>query len=199
VGTRVSSRASRYGFSSSPFAGAPSGFTLLEVLIALLLLALGLVGSAAMQLVAMRVGQQGQLLSQASYVATTLAEHMRANASAARDPSATNPYLMFYDAASGAEPVPPAALCYGTPCDSAQLAQFELYQAQWQVWRLFPAGRLRICRDAHPAAGGRLRWDCDASVTAPLVIKLGWRGKLASGAPQAEDSVPALALTVGVR
>lgn len=199
MGTRVSSRASRYGFSSSTFAGAPSGFTLLEVLIALLLLALGLVGSAAMQLVAMRVGQHGQLLSQASYVATTLAEHMRANASAARDPSATNPYLMFYDAASGAEPVPPAALCYGTPCDSAQLAQFELYQAQWQVWRLFPAGRLRICRDAHPAAGGRLRWDCDASVTAPLVIKLGWRGKLASGAPQAEDSVPALALTVGVR
>lgn len=191
MGTRVSLRASRFA--------TPSGFTLLEVLIALLLLALGLVGSAAMQLVALRVGQQGQLLSQASYVAASLAERMRANASAAREPAASNPYLMFYDAASGAEPMPPATLCYGAHCDSAQLAQFELYQAQWQVWRLLPGGRLRICRDAHPAAGGKLRWDCDASATAPLVIKLGWQGKLASGAPEAEEAVPALAMTVGVR
>lgn len=195
MGLRVSPR----GSPCSPSAAWPSGFTLLEVLIALLLLALGLVGSAAMQLVAMRVGQQGQLLSQASYVAASLAEHMRANASAARDPSATNPYLMFYDAASGAEPMPPAALCYDTRCDSAQLAQFELYRVQWQVWRQLPGGRLRICHDAHPAAGGRLRWDCDARVSAPLVIKLGWRGKLADGALATADSAPALALTVGVR
>lgn len=181
-----------------------SGFTLLEVLVALLLLALGIAGSAAMQLVALRVAYQDQLLVQASHLAGTLAERMRANAVTARDGTADNPYLFAYDAASGAVPSVPSVLCFGAACSSRQLALFDGYEAQLLVYRLFPAGRLQICRDLHPVAAGKLQWDCDGGPDAPLVIKLGWRGKLADGAAQSNGELattapgPVLALTVRV-
>ena len=181
-----------------------SGFTVLEVLIALLLLALGIVGSAGMQLVALRVSHQDQLLVQANHLASGLAERMRANAAVARDVSAANPYLFFYDAAGDVAPAVPAALCFDTGCDGRQLALFDRYEAQWQVFKQFPAGRLRICRDEHPVQAGKLQWDCMASVAAPLVIKLGWRGKYADGrgeieaATGAAELAPVLAMTVRV-
>ena len=189
-----------------------SGFSLLEVLVALLLLALGIVGSAAMQIVALRVSQQDQLLGQAQHLVNALAERMRANAVLARDMTATNPYLFDYDAASAAPPAAPPAQCFAAACDGLQLAQFDRYEAQWQVFHRFPAGRVLICRDQHPVVAGRLRWDCAGGTAAPLVIKLGWRGKLADGstagavpsdvgAPSdsaAAAPAPALVLTVGV-
>jgi len=181
-----------------------SGFTLLEVLVALLLLALGVVGSAAMQLVALRVSHQDQLLVQANHLASGLAERMRANVAAARDASAANPYLFFYDAAGDAAPAAPPVLCFDGGCDGWQLAQFDRYEAQWQVFQQFPAGRLRICRDDHPVQAGKLQWDCTGSVAAPLVIKLGWRGKYADGGAESDGAAgmaelaPALAMTVRV-
>lgn len=187
-----------------------SGFSLLEVLVALLLLALGIVGSAAMQIVALRVSQQDQLLGQAQHLASTLAERMHANAALARDMSATNPYLFDYDAAGAEPPAAPPVQCFAAACDGLQLAQFDRYEAQWQVFHRFPAGRVLICRDEHPVVAGRLHWDCAGGTAAPLVIKLGWRGKLAdgsaagavpsdAGAASASAAVaPALALTVRV-
>ncbi|MFC0170569.1 type IV pilus modification protein PilV [Pseudoduganella danionis] len=181
-----------------------SGFTLLEVLVALLLLALGIAGSAAMQLVALRVAYQDQLLVQASHLAGTLAERMRANAVTARDGTADNPYLFAYDAASGAAPPEPSVLCFGSACTRRQLALFDCYEAQLLVYRLLPAGRLQICRDQHPLTAGKLQWDCDGSPDAPLVIKLGWHGKLADGAAQNNGALegtlaaPVLAMTVRV-
>lgn len=181
-----------------------SGFTVLEVLIALLLLALGIVGSAGMQLVALRLSHQDQLLVQANHLASGLAERMRANAGVARDASAANPYLFFYDAAGDAAPAAPPVLCFDAGCDGWQLALFDRYEAQWQVFRQFPAGRLRICRDDHPVLAGKLHWDCMGSAAAPLVIKLGWRGKLADGRDEIDaatgsaELAPALALTVRV-
>ncbi|MYM41094.1 type IV pilus modification protein PilV [Duganella qianjiadongensis] len=181
-----------------------SGFTVLEVLIALLLLALGIVGSAAMQLLALRVSHQDQLLVQANYLASGLAERMRANAAVARDASAANPYLFFYDAAGDAATPAPPVLCLDAGCDGRQLALFDRYEAQWQVFKQFPAGRLRICHDDHPVQAGKLQWDCMGSAAAPLVIKLGWRGKLADGRAESDaaagvtELVPALAMTVQV-
>ena len=181
-----------------------SGFTVLEVLVALLLLALGIVGSAGMQLVALRVSHQDQLLIQAHHLASGLAERMRANAGVARDASAANPYLFSYDAAGEVAPAAPPLQCFGTACDGLQLALFDRYEAQWQVYKQFPAGRLRICRDDHPVQAGKLQWECGGGAAAPLVIKLGWRGKYADGRGESDaatgnaEPVPALAMMVRV-
>lgn len=172
------------------------GFTLLEILIAVLLLAVGIVGGVAMQLAALRMRHQAALLSQATYVAAGLAERMRANAAQMHLADGANPYLTLdYDAL--AEPDPPApALCYGGACDSAQLARFDLYEVKLQVGRYLPAGRILVCRDG----SGKLSWTCGGAAGAPVVVKVGWRGKNPDGTPRKDAGggyAPAVAVVVG--
>ncbi|MBE9525646.1 MAG: type IV pilus modification protein PilV [Proteobacteria bacterium] len=56
-----------------------SGFTLLEVLIAMIILAIGLLGLAGLQANSMRFNNSAYLRSQASFLATDIADKMRAN------------------------------------------------------------------------------------------------------------------------
>lgn len=173
------------------------GFTLLEILVAVLLLSVGIVGGVAMQLSALRARHQSALLSQAAYVAAGLAERMRANAVQMRLADGANPYLTLdYDAL--AEPLPPApsSLCYGAACDAMQLALFDLYEAKMQVSMYLPAGRIRVCRDG----GATLRWACGGSAGAPVVIKVGWHDKNPDGTPRKDaggEFAPAMAYAVG--
>src|SRR5437870_761773 len=93
------------------------GFTLIEVLVALLVLALGVLGAAAMQLAALRTRQETQWLQAASSLAADFAGRLRANAA-----QADAVYAGFdYDARR--EPHPDTAFhCGADDCDSAQLA-----------------------------------------------------------------------------
>ncbi|MES2346954.1 MAG: type IV pilus modification protein PilV [Pseudomonadota bacterium] len=178
-----------------------SGFTLVEILVAVLLLAFGIVGGVAMQLAALRTRHQAVLVSQATQLATSLAERMRANADQMRLGDGANPYLLLnYDALADPHPVAPAALCYGGACDSAQLASFDLYEIKVQVRDRLPAGRVLVCRDAGLWAGGKLRWACGGGAGAPLVVKVGWHGKNPDGTPRKDDAgefAPGVALAVG--
>lgn len=158
-----------------------AGFSLVEVLVAVLLLALGMVGGAALQLSALRARHESAMLSSATQVAAAMAERMRGNPLQMRLSDAANGYLnVFYDAADGAAPPVPARFCYaGAGCTSAQLASFDLYELKQQVRESFPAGRLAICRDtrAWNSAAQGMDWACDGTAAAPVVIKLGWRGR----------------------
>ncbi|GJI98796.1 hypothetical protein RugamoR57_55140 [Duganella caerulea] len=173
------------------------GFTLLEILVAVLLLAFGIVGGVAMQLSALRARHQAALLSQAGYVAAGLAERMRANGAQMHLADGANPYLLLdYDALAEPHPPAPSALCYGGACDSAQLAMFDLYEAKMQVSQYLPAGRVRVCRDG----GGKTVWACGGGAGAPVVVKIGWREKNPDGTPHKDASgefASALALVVG--
>ena len=57
----------------------PKGFTLVEVLIAMLLLAIGVMGLAGAQLSALKFNQISVGRTQASYLANSIADAMRAN------------------------------------------------------------------------------------------------------------------------
>ena len=59
--------------------GAAGGFTLLEVLIALVVLSIGLLGIAALQGVGLRTSHSAYLTSQASLLAYDMADRIRAN------------------------------------------------------------------------------------------------------------------------
>lgn len=179
------------------------GFTIVEVLVAVLVLALGLIGGTAMQLAALRTRHQSALLSGAVQLASAMAERMRANAGQMQLDDDRNPYLnQAYDAASDAAPAPPAQLCYGAgACTEAELARFDLFEWKQQIKAGLPGGRFVICRDANRwNAGARgLNWSCDGNAAAPVVIKLGWRGKNPDGTPIAEADQPyrpAVALTL---
>lgn len=176
------------------------GYSIIEVLVALLVLALGVIGGAAMQLAALRTRHQSVLLSHAVQLASSLADKMRANAGQMQLPDAANPYLnQHYDAAlDGAPPAPPQQCLGGALCDSAQLAQFDLYEVKQRLHGVLPGGRLVICRDtnAWDAARHGASWTCSGDAHAPVAIKLGWRGKNPDGAPALEGGVAGVAVVV---
>ncbi|QOY72380.1 type IV pilus modification protein PilV [Pseudomonas sp. OST1909] len=59
-----------------------SGMTLIEVLIALLILAVGLMGAAMLQLNALKYTDSARMISQASFIAYDMLDRIRANAGA---------------------------------------------------------------------------------------------------------------------
>ncbi len=154
------------------------GFTLVEVLVAMFVLAVGIVGAGATQLSAERTRQQSALMSDAAQLAASLAARMQVNPAVSTLPDDDNPYLAFsYDAADGA-PVAGAG-CYGaSSCTPAQLAEFDLHELRQALHTQFPQGRIEVCRDGSPwdSAYGRYRWSCDGNASALPVVKLGWQG-----------------------
>jgi type IV pilus assembly protein PilV len=171
------------------------GFTLLEALVAVLVLAFGVLGASAMQLAALRARHESQLLSNAAQLASSMADRMRAN------PAEIGPvYLTLdYDAAIEPRPRAPDRQCWDGDCDNAAVALADLYDLKQQVAAQLPGGRVRICRDAGMWDSGRLRWPCGGGPAAPVVIKIGWRGRNPDGSPQKDDSggyAPGVALAM---
>jgi type IV pilus assembly protein PilV len=158
--------------------GCP-GFTLVEVLVALFVVALGLAGAAAVQATALRSGRDAARLADGVQLAAALVERMRANPAAMGRADADNPYLQFdFDVAGGTPAAGPS--CYGDEtCDADQLAQFDLTETAQAVAARFPGGRMVACRDLPEAdpASGLLPWACSGAADAPVAIKLGWRDR----------------------
>jgi type IV pilus assembly protein PilV len=74
------------------------GFSLIEVLVSIVVLSIGLLGVAALQVSGLRVGQSSFYRAQAAQFATDMADRLRANLGAARtcalaltDPTPTSP------------------------------------------------------------------------------------------------------------
>jgi type IV pilus assembly protein PilV len=170
-------------------ADTPAGFTLIEVLAALFVLSVGLLGAAAMQSRARMQAAGARQHATATQLAASLSEAMRANRVAMSAPAASNPYLNIdYD--SSAAPAVPPRFCYGaSSCTPQELARFDIYETQRLLHERFAHARLVVCRDASPwdPAASALLWDCDNSSGAPVVIKIGWR----------TDSGPVLAAVAG--
>lgn len=155
------------------------GFTLIEVLVALFVLAVGVVGAGAAQLAAQRTRQQAALTSEAVQLSASLASRMAANASVSTLPAPANPYLDFaYDAPVDGAPAA-ATACFGAgACDPQALAAFDLHEIRMALHGRFPGGRIAVCRDDTPwdAARSRYRWACSDNARAALAIKIGWHG-----------------------
>lgn len=62
--------------------GAQEGMTLVEVLVALVILGVGLLGAAAVQLNALKYTDSARMTSQASFIAYDMMDRIRANAAA---------------------------------------------------------------------------------------------------------------------
>jgi len=60
------------------------GFTLVEILVTVVLVSVGLLGIAALQLTTLRTNQESYVRSQASVLSADILDRMRANAAAAR-------------------------------------------------------------------------------------------------------------------
>lgn len=174
-----------------------SGISLTEVMVAVLVLALAVIGSAGLQWRALRSAHETGMQSAASRIAADLAESMRAFRGVVPGQAGMPHIVDFeYDSTSGMEPA--ALPCLSVTCTPAQLAAFELQDAARRIREQLPEGRVRICRDGMPWEQAReaLSWDCSTqgTVPAPIVVKIGWRTR--QGTPL-QASPPLLALAVG--
>lgn len=181
-----------------------AGFSLVEVLVSILVLAIGVIGTAGMQLAAARTTQQSALQTVALELASEMSDKIRANDRLSNS-SVVGTYLSVdYDSGRQGNPAPPSKLCFGMDCDSHEIAAFDIYEWEKRIGSELPGGRVRICRDAHPWSEARrsLKWDCAAEESdgsAPIVVKVGWQSKNPDGSlvrDNDKEFPPAVALTV---
>ncbi|WP_286240308.1 type IV pilus modification protein PilV [Neptuniibacter halophilus] len=144
-----------------------SGFNLLEVMIALVVLSVGLLGLAAMQLNSLKLNQSAYMRSQATLLAYDIIDRMRANREAVsrgsyfNEQGVTHSHCMSY---SG--PV--------SGCSAAEMAVNDLAEWQTRLGDELANGAGRICR-SNLAGDQPGQPDCDANDSAnPVVVYIWW-------------------------
>ena len=112
------------------------GFTLLEVLISVFLIALALLGSAALQAYSVKVTQGSQFRAQAVVLGMDLAERIEANNTAA----VAGGYVATLPSSASVTD------CIASPCSASQLAIYDLDQLQQNLARQLPGATASITR-----------------------------------------------------
>jgi type IV pilus assembly protein PilV len=127
---------------------AGRGFTLIEVLAAIVILGIGLLGIGKLMLFSVRANNSAYLRTQATNYAYEMLDLMRANVAFAEQNA--------YDAPFGVVANPGS--CYGVACTPAQMALFDVYQWKTAMAAALPGGDGRIvtAQVAIPGSGGFL-------------------------------------------
>lgn len=121
---------------------------MLEVLIAIVVLSIGLLGLAGLQAAGLRNNQNAYLRTIATQQAYDMADRMRANPTAVTGGS--------YDSISGTGSDPG---CITASCSSAQMAQFDAYEWNTANQNLLPAGQGTVKRAATNRFTITVMWD----------------------------------------
>lgn len=143
-----------------------SGFTLVEVMVAVLIISIGMLGVARLVLAAVTANDSAYFRTQAAAFAYSILDQMRANRAAA----STSPgYKVSYStySAPGAT-VGSNCLGPGNNCSPTAMAQYDLYEWQQQLSAALPGGQGQIIMN-FPAGSGQ--------VTATITVK--WDDTLA--------------------
>jgi type IV pilus assembly protein PilV len=150
------------------------GFTLIEVLVAIVVLSIGLIGIAGLLVSVIGRNQSSVYHSVAVSLATDIAERMRANSQAFSLTSAANVYTT--QLTSGAPPTSTDACESATGnCDTDKMAKYDASKWEDLVSKVLPSGKGVVCFDNNNAAD-----DGDLSATGcngagnVVVIKIFW-------------------------
>src|SRR5215813_8708757 len=162
---------------------AERGFTLLEVLVALLVLSIGLLGIGKMMMLSARANDSAYMRSQATALAYTMLDAMRANREAATSQG--------YDTAQ----VAPAQLACATAapgCNSGQVAQNDTFLWNQALATALPNGAGSVVTVAAPVVNTGAN-----NVTATITVT--WSDKVAEqsfGDPLAAGNISVVLETV---
>lgn len=135
-----------------------SGFTLLEVLIALLVLSVGLLGLAGLQTRGLATGHNAYLRSQAVLLARDIGERIRANSRYVFNTEGNNntEYTVSYDREQGDSD------CVSNRCTAEQMARFDVDQWLSSLGNTLPAGDGQITKTGLEYQI-TVRWDSNRS------------------------------------
>jgi len=138
------------------------GFTLIEVLIAVLVLAIGLIGLAGIQAGGLQMNDSAYMRSQASILAQDIADRARANTRGFRNGAYDDPSAGITSSCQTRD-----------GCTAKEMAQTDVKVWQDSVAALLPDGEGTICRDGNSPDSG-------SSASSPAcnggeyVVKIWW-------------------------
>lgn len=135
-----------------------AGFTMLEVLVSMLVLALGVLAAVSVMLQAERASSSGYMRQIATQYAYDMVDRMRANSGQVGAGA--------YDVASGTAPSTLQSDCQSSACSSSAMATFDKYQWLTDLQNNLPGGTGSISQPAGGAATERVVqvWWNDAGV-----------------------------------
>lgn len=135
-----------YQKTASPIASHAAGFTLIEVMVAVLVMSIGLLGLASLQATSLRFNNDSSAQTQATYLASDMADRMRANVSKA--------------AAYPAQAAGENASCYTTAgCTPDEMAANDIFEWNEALTDTLPAGQGAITALAGGLFTITVMWD----------------------------------------
>ena len=165
-------------------AGAQHGFTLVEILVAIVVLSFGVLGVVGMQAAALQSNRAARNQSTAVALGRELADIMRGNKDVALATSATNnPYLVANYPTPAAPTITENCFTSTAGCPTPKAAaQFDMNQWLARVSAALPQARVVVCFDDSPYAStgafaGQPQWACSSGSNQTLVVKIGWTQK----------------------
>jgi type IV pilus assembly protein PilV len=136
-----------------------SGITLIETMIAILVLSFGMLGMLSVFLNSLKITSSSHYRSIAAQQMYALSDNVRSSL----------PQLAVYPTASGSA----VSTCLTTAgCTTAEITQTEVALWQTRLAAMLPSGAGTICRDSSPNDGTPGSWACDG--TGQYVIKVCW-------------------------
>ena len=135
-------------------ASQQQGFTLLEVLIALVIFSVGLLGIAGLQMTGMKQTHNSHLRSVATTQVMDMADRMRANMAGVEADNYGDyaNYAMDYSTCTtdcaNCAPVD----CTTAQCNAAQLAEYDVCEWTMETVAALPGGAAHVCLDDTPAS-----------------------------------------------
>lgn len=149
---------------------------MVEVLVAIVILSIGVLGAVGMQAAAMKSSREVRSQAIAGSLARDLAEKMRGNHIVAiQTTTAANPYLLDATLPPGTTVSAPANNCYSGACSTGlDVARWDAYEWRLRVRDALPSPRVRICMDSDPFdSAGLPKWNCTNTGNV-AVLKLSW-------------------------
>jgi len=162
------------------------GFTLLEVMVALVVMSVGLLSLAGMQVIGLRTNHSAYMRTQATIQSYDIIDRMRANIIGVRDGYYDKPTV------AGSDGIEHTACESTTGCSTQHMAEHDLFKWNQAIADVLPDGQGVVCVDSTPEDGtpgaGAGASACDGIGSAnPLMamytIKIWWSDDQ-SGNPQ---------------
>lgn len=118
------------------------GLGLIEVLVSVLILAIGLLGLAGLQTQSLRFNNEAYFRTQATLLALDMADRLRANQDTARTNSALYTFSKTETVPSGGKD------CTASACTPAEVAAFDFQQWRARVEAVLPGGLVALTPEA---------------------------------------------------
>ncbi len=157
------------------------GFSLIEVLVSIVILGIGMLGAAGLQLATLRSNQFTAQASVATQLVRDYEEITQMLRSASISTSEGSSVFSSLDTSTADTATITNCQSSSAACTPDELAAFMLKQWKVRAMTELPGGRAVVCRDSAPkdtsgTGAGLYHWACD-DLGDMLMVKIGWTGR----------------------